>query len=117
MLSSKDYENLHIFGLSETKLKDHKMTKIFKINGFQTPFRKDNNTNGGGGIIVYVRDGINAKRREDLETNDISCIWLEISPVKGKSFLVGNMYRPPDSKVKYNDRFENFIDNVLTEEK
>ena len=117
MLSSKDYENLHIFGLSETKLKDHKMTNIFKINGFQTPFRKDNNINGGGGIIVYVRDGINAKRREDLETNDISCIWLEISPVKGKSFLVGNMYRPPDSKVEYNDRFENFIDNVLTEEK
>ena len=117
MLSSKDYENLHIFGLSETKLKDHKITNIFKINGFQTPFRKDNNINGGGGIIVYVRDGINAKRREDLETNDISCIWLEISPVKGKSFLVGNMYRPPDSKVEYNDRFENFIDNVLTEEK
>ena len=117
MLSSKDYENLHIFGLSETKLKDHKMTNIFKINGFQTPFRKDNNINGGGGIIVYVRDGINAKRREDLETNDVSCIWLEISPVKGKSFLVGNMYRPPDSKVEYNDRFENFIDNVLTEEK
>ena len=117
MLTSKDYENLHIFGMSETKLKDHKLSTSFNINGFQTPFRKDNNTNGGGGIIVYVRDGINAKRREDLETNDISCLWLEIIPVKGKSFLVGNMYRPPDSKVEYNDRFEEFIDNVLNEEK
>ena len=29
--------------------------------------------------------GINAKRREDLETNDISCLWLEIIPVKGKT--------------------------------
>ena len=109
MLTSKDYENLHIFGMSETKLKDHKLSTSFNINGFQTPFRKDNNTNGGGGIIVYVRDGINAKRREDLETNDISCLWLEIIPVKGKSFLVGNMYRPPDSKVEYNDRFEEFF--------
>ena len=27
------------------------------------------------------------------------------------------MYRPPDSKVEYNDRFEEFIDNVLNEEK
>ena len=27
------------------------------------------------------------------------------------------MYRPPDSKVEYNDRFEEFIDNVLKEEK
>ena len=42
---------------------------------------------------------------------------LEISPVRGKSFLVGNMYRPPDSKIEYNDRFEDFIDIVLNEEK
>ena len=27
------------------------------------------------------------------------------------------MYRPPDSKVKYNERFEEFIDTVLNEEK
>ena len=49
--------------------------------------RKDNDSNGGGGIMVYVKNGINAKRREDLEINDISCIWLEISQNKGKSFL------------------------------
>ena len=101
--------NLHIFGLSETKLKDHKSTDVFKINGFQTPFRKDNYSNGGGGVIVYVRNGINARRREDLETINISCLWLEISPQNNKSFLVGNIYRPPDSKVEYNDRFEDFM--------
>ena len=39
------------------------------------------------------------KRREDLETNDISCIWLEIIQEKGKSFLIGNLYRPPDSRI------------------
>ena len=50
------------------------------------------------------------KRRKDLETNDISCIWLEIIQDKGKSFLLGNMYRPPDSKIEYNDRVEEFID-------
>ena len=117
MLTSKENEKIHIFGMSETKLKNHKPTGTFKIDGFQTPFRKGNDTNGGGGIIVYVRDNINAKRREDLETNGISCLWLEISPVRGKSFLVGNMYRPPDSKIEYNDRFEDFIDIVLNEEK
>ena len=80
-------------------------------------YLKDNNTNGGGGIIVYVRNDIRAKRREVLETNEISCLWLEITPDKGKSFLVGNMYRPPDSKIEYNDRFEEFIVTVLNEEK
>ena len=27
------------------------------------------------------------------------------------------MYRPPNSKIEYNDRFEDFIDIVLNEEK
>ena len=30
---------LHIFGLSETKLKEHKMTSTFHIDGYQELFR------------------------------------------------------------------------------
>ena len=82
---------------------------MFQVEGYQTHFRKDNYSKGGGGIMVYVRNDINAKRREDLEINNISCIWLEISQDKGKSFLIGNMYRPPNSRVEYNDRFEDFL--------
>ena len=40
------------------------------------------------------------KRREDLEINGISCVWLDISQNKDKSYLIGNMYRPPDSRVE-----------------
>ena len=32
-------------------------------------------------------------------------------------FLIGNMYRPPNSKVEFNDRFDNFIDIVSREGK
>ena len=117
MLTSPANNSLHIFGISETKLKSHKLSSFFKIDGFHEPFRKDNNSNGGGGIIVYVRHGINAKRRLDLEINDIACIWLEITTCKSKPFLIGNMYRPPDSKVEFIDRFESFIDNVPSEGK
>ena len=67
--------------------------------------------------MVYVKNGINAKRRADLETNDIQCVWLEITPERGKTFLVGNMYRPPHSRIEFNDRFENFIDHVMSEDK
>ena len=68
---------------------------------------------------VFVRNIVNAHRRDDQQTtcNNISCIWLEIRPEKGKSILIGNMYRPPDSRVEFNKRFENFIDKVLREEK
>ena len=30
---------------------------------------------------------------------------------------MGNLYRPPDSKVEYNDRFEYFMDTVSKEGK
>ena len=79
-------KNVHILGLSETNLKEHKWTSMFHVKGYQSPFRKDNYSNGGGEIMVHVRIDINAKRREDLEINNISCIWLEISQDKGKSF-------------------------------
>ena len=45
---------------------DGKTWKHLEINGFQTTFRKDNCSNGGGGLIAYVRNSINARRREDL---------------------------------------------------
>ena len=36
---------------------------------------------------------------------------------RAQTFLVGNMYRQPDSKIEYNDRFEELIDTVLNEDK
>ena len=66
---------------------------------------------------MYVRNGINAKRRLDLETNNISCIWLEITVGKSKPFLIGSMYRLPNAKVELIDRFEKFIDIVSREGK
>ena len=49
-------KNVHVLGFSETKLKEHKFTSMFHVEGYQTPFRKDNYSNGGGGIIVYVKN-------------------------------------------------------------
>ena len=71
ILTSPENSSLYIFGLSETKLKSHKLTSCFNIDGFQKPFHKDNDSNCDGGIVVYVRYGISAKRRLDLETNNI----------------------------------------------
>ena len=103
--------------MCETKLKIHKPNSAFQINGFLLPFRKNNHSNGGGGILVYVRDQIMSKRRDDLETNEIACLWLEITPEKGKSVLVGNLYRNPSEKIEWNERFEQFLEHVLVEDK
>ena len=81
MLTANENRNLHIFGISESKLKSHKTTGAFLIEGFQKSFRKDNDFNGGGGLLVYVKNGINAKRREDPENNNISCSVISIMHV------------------------------------
>ena len=117
MLSSQENKKLHAFAMCETKLKDHKMSGAFKIKGFQTPFRKDNSSNGGGGIIVYVKNGIMAKRRQDLEDDNIEFLWVEITPTKGKPFLLGTVYRNPAERSDWLDRYENLIDKALTDKK
>ena len=55
LLTSPQNNNVHVFEISQVKLKGHKSTNVFEINGFQTPFRKDNCSNGGAGLIVYVK--------------------------------------------------------------
>ena len=52
---------------------------------------------------------IMAKRRKNLESSDIACLWLEISPRKGKSFVLGFQYRNPTERVERMDRFEQFL--------
>ena len=115
MLTSKQIANLHIFSFCETKLNSSKLSNNFNVHGFKIPFRKDNHTNGGGGILVYVRDQIMAKRKKDFETQDVACLSVEITPNKGKSFLIGSLYRSPAERVEWFDRFEMSLENVLND--
>ena len=117
LLLESDKNQIHVLGFSETKLNVTHPDSIFEINGFQKPFRKDRETNSGGGLLVYVKEGICCTRRTDLEHESLECLWLVIKPVKSKSFLVGNIYRPPNSTVQWNTIFEDCIENVLREDK
>ena len=71
----------------------------------------------GGGLIVYVKDDINCKRRLDLESERIECVWLEIFQTNCKSFLIGNIYRHPNETINWNEWFDNYLDKVLECEK
>ena len=117
LLLESEINQIHIMGISETKLNSVHPETAFTINGFQKPYRRDRVENSGGGILVYVKDGVCCNRRPDLEHESLECVWLEIKPNKGKSFLVGNIYRPPNSTVQWNSIFEECIEKVLGEEK
>ena len=117
LMLSSDQNKIHIFGLSETKLQSFHPDNIYEIDGYQKPFRRDRKEKQGGGILLYAKNGVSCQRRSDLEHENLECIWLEVKPNKSKPFLVGHIYRPPDSGIIWNETFEDCIENVLKEEK
>ena len=117
LLLQPEQNLVHILGISETKLNPVHPDAPFDIDGYQKPFRRDHTENAGGGLLVYVKEGVFCDRRLDLEHQMLECIWLEIKPINSKSYLVGNIYRPPNSSVQWNEFFEDCIEKVLQEEK
>ena len=57
---------------------------------------QNRNHGKGGGVAMYVKDGISFKRRSDLENSTlIECLYIEILLKSAKSFIVGCFYCPP----------------------
>ena len=106
-----DYD---IICISETKLNASIPSSNLMINSYHIPIRKDRDYNNGGGLIVYIKNNIFFKRRDDLESNSIENIWVEIQSTKNK-YLLGLFYRPPESKSDYGNEFENVIEKASEE--
>ena len=71
-----------LVSLSETWLNDSISTEDLLFNDFKAPFKRDRVGDSHGGIIVYVKNDIPCKRRQDLELLNIECIWLELLNIK-----------------------------------
>ena len=90
---------LDILCIDETKLDTSFPGSQFKIDGYQFPlFRKDRNSKGGGNI-VYVREGIVAKRLSHCESPSLESICLELTISKRKLCILF-AYRPPNFNKK-----------------
>ena len=108
---------IDILGITETKLNDKHPTDTFSIKGYHKPFRKDRTENKGGGIIVYVKESSNCTRREDLESDELEHVWLELKQPHSKSLLLCILYRPPDSRSSWKETFEDNLETVQLEDK
>ena len=60
---------------------------------YHKPERKDR-VDGYGGVLLYVKETLQYKRRRDIEPNGIECIWIELT-LNHKHILFGLFYRPP----------------------
>ena len=93
-------DNIDILTIAETKLDSNFTTNQFLLEGFRLPFRYDRNSNGGG-ILVYVGEGVPAKEIKTYNFPDnIECGFVEIN-LKNKKWLLANVYHPPSQNGRY----------------
>ena len=82
--------------LLETWLNNSILNQDLAFKFFQLPFRRDRICDSFCGIVVYVKNNIPSKRRNDVELISIECLWLEFN-IRNRKILVGTFYRPPNS--------------------
>ena len=75
-------------------------SRSISMKSFHPPERKDRHYDYHGGVIVYVKESLYYKRRSDLESGNLECIWIEII-LRNKRVLCGTLYRPPNSDSTY----------------
>lgn len=54
----------------------------------------------GGGVVVYVKNGINFTARSDFAVNGVESVWIQVNRSKCKPFMVGSFYRAPDEHME-----------------
>ena len=84
---------LDILAISETKLCDEFPDSQCVIEGYYHPaqFRKDRTTHGGG-LIVYVRNGIPVRQVKTFEPPNQEIICLEIT-INKRKWLIYSLYK------------------------
>ena len=70
-----EYDHFDIMSFTETWLKGDNSDDSIELLNFQKTFRRYRGPEkNGGGIVVYIKENINAYRRPDLEVNGIEAI-------------------------------------------
>jgi hypothetical protein len=95
---------IDICGFTESFLTNITPDACLNVDGYNM-YRKDRVTRAGGGIIVYVSEKWNIIRRDELESEELETMWLEITFSKSKSLFLCYVYRPPNSPVTWFDSF------------
>jgi hypothetical protein len=110
-------EEPDVVGITETWAQENIGDAELCIQGY-TMFRRDRTVGikqRGGGVLLYIKDSINAVEREDcIEKMFPECIWCEIEICKEKT-LVGVCYRPPDNSKIQDEALFNMIRLVSKE--
>ena len=89
---------IEIVAISETKLCSDFPDAQFQVDGYAyPPYRKDR-TKHGGGIMVFVKNDLITKRKQEFESDSVETISLELT-ISRKKWIIFSFYRPPKSHI------------------
>ena len=97
-----------ILAFTERRLDPTIDTDDLILQSYYRPERKDRNSDTHGGVMLYVKEGLHYKRRDDLELQNIENIWIELANSQ-KRTLLRLFYRPPNSDAAYLAHIEDSI--------
>ena len=104
MLSNHVFD---IFAINESKIDSSIPDSEINIPSYKS-IRKDRNRNGGG-VVIYVREQISFRDRNDLVSDKLEMICIEIEHPHSKPFLLSTWYRPPNSELNIINEYELFL--------
>ena len=87
--------NYDIIAVTETHLDNSVTQEALSLTGFSDPLRRDRNRQGGG-IAVYAKKDIHLIPKQQYMDPRFENIWTEVITNRNR-FLLGVIYRPPDS--------------------
>ena len=98
---------IHIMALNEIKIDPLYPKELTCIPGYEQV--RLERPNHGGGVAIYIKDSIRFKHRNDIPTNGLETICIEVEPPKAKSFLILSWYRPPSDTIETFDKMEKIL--------
>ncbi|XP_033096710.1 GATA zinc finger domain-containing protein 15-like, partial [Anneissia japonica] len=102
-----------IFSISETWLNGNIEDNEILIDGFKI-CRLDRQLKPGGGVLFYIRDGLNFKEISEFKINGIEAHWIKVNLPHTKPLLIGTVYRPPNSDAEYLNQLDTVFQNFTS---
>ena len=94
--------NFDVMAICETFLDDNVTDNEICIESY-TIVKKNRNRHGGG-VLIYIKEGMQYTEITDLAGLEVEGVWANIQCDK-QHLALGVMYRPPSSNNAYRQRF------------
>ena len=106
------FSNVDILCVSETWLKSKHLSSTLLLPGYQPPIRRDRPVARGGGVALYVRDGLAFKIHRGVPA-DLECLVVEVKLPHRKKLTIVTCYRPPHQSMNdFLDSLESVLSSV-----